>query len=264
MKPRPLASAAATAALVLGVPALLPSPAAAASGAYVALGDSYAAGVGAGDYDPASGDCRRSAVAHPALWAEAHDPASFEFTACSGARTQDVLASQLGPLDRETALVSVTAGGNDAGFADTIQTCVLRGTDACLTALAAADEYIRAALPAALDALYAEIVERAPNAEVAVLGYPHLYELDGGCLLGISEESRAVINATADLLNETIAKRAADHGFAFGDVRPAFDGHEICSSDEWLHSVTLPVGDSYHPTAEGQAEGYYPVLDAVA
>ncbi len=88
-----------------------------------------------------------------------------------------------------------------------------------------------------------------------------MYELGGSCVFGISEESRAAINSASDNLSEVTAKRAADHGFAYGDVRPAFTGHEICSSDPWLHSVTLPVTDSYHPTAAGQSGGYYPVME---
>ncbi|CAM5739447.1 hypothetical protein SMICM304S_00663 [Streptomyces microflavus] len=38
---------------------------------YVALGDSYSSGVGAGSYDSASGDCKRSTRAFPRLWANA-------------------------------------------------------------------------------------------------------------------------------------------------------------------------------------------------
>src|SRR6266513_2661495 len=63
---------------------------------YVALGDSYSSGVGAGSYDSGSGSCKRSTRAYPALWAAAHTPSSFSFTACSGARTGDVVNGQLG------------------------------------------------------------------------------------------------------------------------------------------------------------------------
>lgn len=88
----------------------------AAEGPYVALGDSYSSGVGAGSYLSSSGDCKRSTKAYPYLWAAAHSPSSFAFTACSGARTGDVLASQLTPLNAATALVSISIGGNDAGL----------------------------------------------------------------------------------------------------------------------------------------------------
>ncbi|MFI9463004.1 SGNH/GDSL hydrolase family protein [Streptomyces xiamenensis] len=270
MKLSRMAKVAATAALALCVTALGPAAAsaqdtpAAAADAYVALGDSYSSGVGAGSYDDASGDCRRSTVAYPQLWANANAPSSFDFTACSGARTTDVINTQLGPLNAGTTLVSISIGGNDAGFADTMQTCVLSGTSACVAAVNTANEYITTTLPGQLDTVYDAIRAKAPNAQVVVLGYPRMYQLDGSCAVGISEEARAAINSASDNLSEVTAKRAADHGFGYGDVRPAFSGHEICSSDSWLHSVTWPIGDSYHPTAAGQSGGYYPVLENLA
>ncbi|MDT4920652.1 MAG: hypothetical protein QOI15_1554, partial [Pseudonocardiales bacterium] len=74
-------------------------PAAQAAGAnYVALGDSYASGVGSGSYTSASGSCLRSTLAAAQLWANAHAPSSFKFVACSGAKTTDVNANQLSAL----------------------------------------------------------------------------------------------------------------------------------------------------------------------
>jgi hypothetical protein len=57
-----------------------------------------------------------------------------------------------------------------------------------------------------------------------------------------------------------IKNAAVANGDAFADVRPAFSGHELCDWGGWLHSVTWPIGDSYHPTATGQRDGYLPVL----
>ncbi|MEV0222521.1 SGNH/GDSL hydrolase family protein [Streptomyces sp. NPDC050704] len=232
---------------------------------YVALGDSYSSGVGAGGYIGSSGDCKRSTRAYPSLWAAAHSPSSFHFTACSGARTGDVLANQLGPLGAGTGLVSITVGGNDAGFVDVMTTCVLQPTSACLARIDTAKAYVDSTLPGKLDTVYSAISAKAPSAQVVVLGYPRFYKLNGGCVAGLSETERAAINNAADYLDSAIAKRAADHGFAFGDVRPTFTGHEICSGSPWLHSLNLlNIGESYHPTAAGQSGGYLPVLNGAA
>ncbi|MEU4264911.1 MULTISPECIES: SGNH/GDSL hydrolase family protein [Streptomycetaceae] len=232
---------------------------------YVALGDSYSSGVGAGSYDSASGDCKRSTRAYPALWAAANAPASFAFTACSGARTGDVTTGQLGPLSSSTDLVSISIGGNDAGFADVMTTCVLQSEATCLSRIATARGYVDSTLPGKLDSVYGAISAKAPAAHVVVLGYPRFYKLGGSCLAGLSEKERSAINDASDYLNAATAKRAADHGFTFGDVTPAFTGHEICSGSAWLHSVNwLNIGESYHPTAAGQSGGYLPVLDAKA
>ncbi|MEV0321882.1 SGNH/GDSL hydrolase family protein [Streptomyces sp. NPDC050658] len=237
----------------------------AAATGYVALGDSYSSGVGAGGYDSGSGDCKRTPRAYPALWAAANSPSSFNFTACSGARTGDVLANQLGPLGSGTGLVSISVGGNDAGFADVMTTCVLQSESSCLSRIATARTYVQNTLPGKLDQVYSAISGKAPSAQVVVMGYPRFYKLGGSCLAGLSETERAAINDAANLLNSTTAKRAADHGFAFGDVTSTFTGHEICSGDAWLHSVKWTnIGESYHPTAAGQSGGYLPVFRAAA
>lgn len=235
-----------------------------ASGGYVALGDSYSSGVGAGSYISSSGSCDRSTKAYPYLWNAAHAPSSFDFTACSGATTDDVLANQLGPLSSSTALVSLTIGGNDAGFADVMTTCVTSSDSTCISRINTAMAYVDSTLPGKLDNVYSSIRSKAPSARVVVLGYPRFYKLGTYCL-GLSETKRSAINDAADHLDAAIAKVVANHGFVFGDVRTTFTGHEICSGSSWLHSVNwLNIGESYHPTAAGQSGGYLPVLTNAA
>lgn len=232
---------------------------------YVALGDSYSSGVGAGSYDSASGNCKRSTRAYPKLWANANSPSSFAFTACSGARTGDVTATQLTPLTSATDLVSITVGGNDAGFADVMTTCVLQSEANCLSRIEQAKAYVDTTLPGKLDQVYSAISAKAPAARVVVLGYPRFYKLNGSCLAGLTENERRAINGAADHLNAATAKRAADHGYTFASVVGTFTGHEICSGSSWLHSLNwLNIGDSYHPTAAGQSGGYLPVFDSNA
>ncbi len=238
---------------------------AAADFGYVALGDSYSSGLGAGNYDGTSGNCKRTNRAYPALWAAAHSPQTFSFTACSGARTGDVLSGQLGPLNSGTDLVSITIGGNDAGFSDVMTTCVLQSEATCVSRVNQAKAYVDTTLPGRLDQVYSAIDSRAPAARVVVLGYPRFYKLNGTCTAGLTEGERAAINGAADHLNAAIAKRAADHGFTFASVAGTFTGHEICSGSPWLHSVNwLNIAESYHPTAAGQSGGYLPVLTNAA
>jgi hypothetical protein len=233
--------------------------------AYVALGDSYSAGVGAGDYLPGRKSCKRSSRAYPVLWAEAHGTTSFAFPACNGAQAGDVRSGQLGALGPATRLVTLTVGGSDAGFARVMTSCDLGGTSLCLSTVARARSAMDGPLVRDLDLLYSAIRERAPAAHVVVLGYPHLYHLRGGCEAGLQDRARAAVNDGVDRLDAVIARRAAAHGFTFADVRAAFDGHEICSRSPWMHGVDVPaLTESYHPTAPGQALGYLPVLDRVS
>jgi lysophospholipase L1-like esterase len=253
------------AALALGVglaatPAVM-SPAAAnaaPSTDYVALGDSYSAGTGTDTYD-INAACERSSRSYPALWAAQQGTASFTFAACAGATTSDVRGSQLGGLNAGTDLVTITIGGNDAGFVATVLACRLGTDGACFTALDAASAFIRTVLPSRLDATYRDIRTRATNARLVVLGYPHLYAT-GSCFLEISNARRTRINAVADTLAAVTAQRAAAAGATFLDARGVYSGHEVCSGSAWLNGTTLPITDSYHPNRSGYALGYLPLL----
>lgn len=256
-------SALATLIIAMVVSLVVTGPAQAAGPNYVALGDSYSSGNGAGSYDSASGDCHRSTRAYPRLWANSHAPSSFYFDACSGAVTTDVTNSQLGHLNTSTGLVSLTIGGNDAGFADVITTCVIGSDTDCINRVNQAESYAQNTLPGRLDATYNAIHNKAPNARVAVLGYPRIYTLNVFCI-GLSDTKHRKIDEAADMLNSIIKTRAQAHGFSYGDVASRFLGHELCSGDDWLHDLVIsPTWESYHPTALGHSSGYLPTLNSI-
>src|SRR5882757_4747164 len=100
------------------------SPAQAAGPAYVALGDSYSSGNGAGNYISDGTECHRSNSAYAPLYATQHSPSSFTFAAGSGATATDVINGQLGALNASTGLVTITVGGTDSGYTDVITTCL--------------------------------------------------------------------------------------------------------------------------------------------
>jgi lysophospholipase L1-like esterase len=233
---------------------------------YVALGDSYSAGVGAGDYISSSGGCDRSASAYPQLWADASSPASFTFAACSGATTLSVISEQLSALSASTTLVSVTAGGDDAGFTHVMETCVLESQNSCLSAVSTAETFVASQLPARLDTMLADIRQHAPSATIVVLGYPDLYDLSrSGLCIGLSGADRTALNQGAGNIDAALATAAAASHDEFADVRSQFSRHEICDSGSWLHSVDIfAISSSYHPTASGQQDGYLPVFDRAA
>jgi lysophospholipase L1-like esterase len=251
------------------VTAVAATPAAEASSAvrYVALGDSYSSGLGAGSYISSSGSCDRSNNAYPEQWAGANVPASFVSVACSGATTSDVISSQVSALSASTTLVSLTIGGNDAGFSSVMETCVLESTSSCVKAVSAAESFVSTQLPARLDSTLQAIRAHAPNAKVVLLGYPELYDLSrSSTCIGLSTTDRTDLNGAADDLDSAMATAAARNGDTFADVRGQFAHHEICDGgSSWLHSVDiLSISSSYHPTASGQELGYEPVFAAKA
>jgi hypothetical protein len=177
---------------VLAVVLMAPAPVAPE---YVALGDSYASGAGAGSY--VDGSCRRSSNAYPAL--RGKDFPSFRFVACSGATTKS-LKSQFKALTPATTLVTITIGGNDLGFVDVMTTCTLNGDRSCEKRVGKARAFARDQLPARLDATYATIKDAAPSAELVVLGYPRLFTPNDRCRT-LSQRKRQAINDAADELS---------------------------------------------------------------
>jgi lysophospholipase L1-like esterase len=227
---------------------------AAAQPSYVALGDSYSSGVGTRVYYNDGSNCSRSPDAYGPLIAAARGYA-LNFQACSGAKTTDVNANQLGPLNGATNLVTITIGGNDAGFSTVITDCAAYYFP-CQGDINNANSFIKNRLPPLLDTTYNDIRSRATKAHVVVLGYPHLFTSDGQTcnFNALTADHEKQLNGTADLLDSVVAARAKAHGFSYVDPRNAFLPHEVCSSSEWLNGQSWPLSESYHPNVSGQQD----------
>jgi lysophospholipase L1-like esterase len=259
---RRLAVLAGSAAATLAVPLLtLVPPAHAAPASYVALGDSYSSGVGTRSYLDDGTSCQRSVYAFPSLIAAARGYA-LNFRACSGAKVSDVTTKQLGALSAGTAYVTISVGGNDAGFTSVLTTCAQPGwMSDCSGAISKARSYISNTLPGSLSTLYAAIRSKAPNAMVVVVGYPRLFNgEDCNALTWFSPTEESSLNSTADLLNSKLAAAASAQGFAFANPTSAFIGHAVCGDPEWLNGLSNPVSESYHPNRTGHASGYTPLV----
>jgi len=236
-------------------------PAQATGSSYVALGDSYSSGTGTRAYLSDGTSCQRSVYAYPSLLA-ASKGYTLNFRACSGATTADVSALQLSALGTGTAYVSLTVGGNDAGFADVLTTCAQPSwASDCNGAIDRAQSIITGQLPARLTSLYTAIRGRAPQAKVVVAGYPRVFNgADCNAFTWFSPTEETRLNATADLLNSKISTAAAAAGFSFANPTTAFTGHAVCDAVEWLNGLSSPVTESYHPNRSGHASGYAPVV----
>ena len=246
--------ASAGAALSLGAPAV------AAGTSYVALGDSYSSGTGTRTYISDGTSCLRSVYAYPTLNAAALG-LDLNFRACSGATVADVTNTQLSALNSSTSYVTISVGGNDAGFADVLTECALPGwMSNCNGAIDDAQYIVNNVLPSRLTTLYSSIRAKAPNAKVIVVGYPRIFMgEDCNALTWFSPTEEARLNSMADLLNAKTATLAANAGFSFANPTQAFIGHAVCDNPEWLNGLSSPIQESYHPNIDGQRYGYAPV-----
>lgn len=218
---------------------------------YVALGDAVAAGVGTSARVDA---CYRSVLGYPSLLARAAGWKELAYDACTGAVTADVASSQLDHVDASTTHVTLTVGAADVGLVPTILDCgqpTFLGD--CEASIASSRELVTG-LSRRLAPVYEALRTRAPQADVAVVGYPRPF---GGSscqpLTFFTAAERRALNALVDDLDAALQASAEAHGVRFVDPRAAFAQHATCDASPWIADVDGPVAEAFHPNAAGQA-----------
>jgi GDSL-like Lipase/Acylhydrolase family len=255
---RPRARASSIVALALAVVALAAAPrlpvAAAGTLPYAALGDSYSAGIGSGAEDGTQ--CRRSANAYPpVLSASSGRYVLTDFAACSGAMIADVSSVQLAGIGG-ARLVTITVGGNDAGFGPIIIDC-LRPGSGCRRDFPDEDARIDA-LAGPLHDLYLHIVAAAPGAGLDVLTYPQIFRAQQSTCpstLDFTPDDIAWFRSEYTHMNAVVRRAAAGvPRTRVVDVETAFGGHEVCSAQPWAFGARISDPySSFHPNALGHA-----------
>ena len=270
----------ATLALALGSAAL---PAGAAPPVkdvdLVAVGDSYTAGVGAGDYVTPL-PCLQTKEGYVNLLIEELPIVDGNSTnaACAGAvivdRASDIAPSVTeqitgltasGTLSVRTELVTLTAGANDINFSAPLTACAGTQPEACAQAI----QEVQAKFPA----LQADLVEAlidirraAPHATIAVFGYPLLFDPAGGPAL-LTPEAQELVNAGTRALNNVIAQATdaprVKAKAVYVDVTEAFAGHAVNSERSWIHLGSLEDPQNFHPTPLGHQAYADALQDAV-
>ena len=257
--------------VLLGTLGTVQATAAPAAGNYVALGDSFTAGPLIPTQQRPYG-CLRSDRNYPHLVApdlglELRD------VSCSGADTKDMTAPQgvsPGPnppqfdaLDAATEIVTLGIGGNDMGFSSIAEDCftptplgtpcqdryVVDGRDEISERIAAVAPKVAAVL--------AGIAERAPNADVYVVGYLPIFPPEGiGCwpTLPIAWDDVPYLRAKQHELNAMLATEAADAGVTFVDAEAAGQGHDACQPPvlRWVEpAIPASPAAPVHPNLFG-------------
>ncbi len=254
-------------------------------GNYVALGDSYSSGDGAGDYLPGTaepGGCWRSENAYPRVIAEEFDfSGSLAFYACSSHKGSDMIKqigtpeSQIERVTENTSLVTLGIGGNDLGFIPVLRTCMVRmpvlDSSVCVEQEEDIDERMET-FEETLEEILAEIRDRAPDARVLVLGYPRLFPEDPpGMYYTLNRSDQLWLNDLALRFNELIRDVAYRvDGDVYGsrstgsveyvNILSALNGYEVSAEEAWLNGIMLGrLGEglrvdraTFHPTAQGQ------------
>lgn len=279
-----------------------------------ALGDSFSSGEGVRPYqagtDLPTNRCRRSELAYSGhmtipgtispLRADP-DPSAWRLAACSGARTYNVYTtppstieparSQFGePFQLNNSAVldqaqpanalTMSIGGNDAGFADIVAFCARTACTApeatphpdVLPADMTYTQYVQSEILNTrdnLDQVYDELWQRGYDEKPAfILGYPQLFPASGAICPTLLPWAFAgetdFFRDMTSLMNDIIQQEAYYYGLQFVDVEVPFEGHEVCGENgEWVSGIVLsdpgpgapfPSQSSFHPNLQGQYE----------
>lgn len=238
---------------------------------YVALGSSFAAGPG---IPQQAANCGRSDHNYPHLIATSLG-LTLTDASCSGATTDHVLdtsqgeaAPQLTALRADTALVTLTIGGNDISYSSSTGRCAnASAEDHCTekldrNAIAQAAAGLTQRLGAVIDAIRA----RSPQAIIVMVPYPQVIpDRDRRCsALGLVDADADYLAGLGRQLEAAMVAAANAHDARVADVYEESAAHGPCSAeaDRWINgAVPETSGASFHPTARGHAAMAAKVLE---
>jgi len=241
---------------------------------YVALGDSYSAASGVLPADPAAPLlCLRSTRNYPHVLA-AQTSANLTDVTCGAAETKHFTSAQypgvkpqVDALSADTDLVTMTIGGNDSSvFIGAILACGAAGVVTLGHGSPCANLYgsrfedtVRSTTYPALVSGLQAVQAKAPNARVAIIGYPWILPQTGGCFtkMPVARGDVPYLRSLQTTLNDAISRAAAATGATYVDMNGVSEGHDACqpSGTRWIEPVlqgTNPV--VVHPNALGEAQ----------
>ncbi|MET8424361.1 SGNH/GDSL hydrolase family protein [Nocardia sp. NPDC004860] len=249
---------------------------------YVALGDSYAAGVGISNILDKT--CSRSDRNYAHLFAAARGYSLTDVT-CGGATTDSVTSTQLSAVTADTNLVTLGVGGNDIGFTDIVKDCVTAGTlgtgsgtgsavfqnlgtgiaSGSAEVLLGCKNKYDASMPTRLSQVSAKVAKlvsdiktRAPQARVVLVGYPHILPDNAALCAGRQPVLPADVDWARDTvvggLNTMLRSQAGTEYFSTDEI---YNGHDVCEAipDRWVNGTSVDNGEGaqFHPNQYGHA-----------
>jgi hypothetical protein len=174
----------------------------------------------------------------------------------AGNNTQYGEVSQLdrGFLDSNTTLVTLSIGGNDMGFANIIKECIGLNAFCTNNTIAGDPQPLGVMTPLRIDTdvrlgvitTLQQIHQKAPNAEIVLMGYPKIFESSGVCV-AIAEAMLPWLNGVSDQLNAALADAALQAGphVRWVDPSAAFAGRNLCTQNSAVNGLvfTHTAGD---------------------
>lgn len=250
-----LASISAAAALIGGC-AHAPQPGA----RYVAMGSSFAAGPCLGQMKPdAPGRCMRSANNYATLLSRQLNLRLTD-ASCSGATTAHLLGPwaelppQLDAVTPDTALVTVTIGGNDVGYVRNLMAASCRDARRCPAPTMPTEAEWDAA-ERNMTAIAREVHQRAPRARLVFVDYVTLLPARGNCpATGMADDDVERLRQVGRRLAQVTARAARAGKAELLAAGALSQGHTPCDSAPWsIGAPRTAPGTAWHPNGPGMA-----------
>ncbi|WP_188445143.1 SGNH/GDSL hydrolase family protein [Sphingomonas psychrolutea] len=248
---------------------------------YVALGSSYAAGLGLGPRAPGSPIVsQRTINGYPQHLARLLSVPSFTDMSSSGSTVRHVLhggqmllGPQIDALGPDTRLVTLTAGGNDVGYVGDLIAIAYSNRGGVIGGVVGA--FWRGAKPISkrpfddlamtLRETLHEIQRRSPQARIIVVTYPTILPDGPICAsAGITEAQAALMRGVGVKLAATTREAAAAAGATVVDMALLSKGHDACSTDPWINGFRPAAGADFHPTLAGARATAEAIAKAIA
>lgn len=159
--------------------------------------------------------------------------------------------------------ITITIGGNDAGFGNVLSTCVLPGTCSFESTDRAAKALEMRSKYQVLRETYRKIRNASPNATLYVLSYPQFIDDDIQCNpnVGLNEAERKFVRESVKYFNQVIRQAALAEGATYIDIEDSLEGEALCSSKTLGLAVNgvldgndvygVIAQESFHPNSRG-------------
>lgn len=175
----------------------------------------------------------------------------------------------------QPGIITVSVGGNDIGFGDMLERCVMAKLSRHLSDNVCYNTYEdRLEVIKLIDrtvprwtALYRQLQANAPESHVFAIGYPDIVSDTGRCAINV-QLNKSELSFSKELvryLNGAIRQAATNAGASYVDITEALAGHRLCETasynvavngltagkDAGFFGIRVMGSESYHPNALG-------------
>jgi lysophospholipase L1-like esterase len=222
-----------------------------------------------------TGDSYRGQVQHGSSLGELETAQSGQLNSILAGYSPGYVPQQLFVKQYQPRVATVSVGGNDIGFGDILQECVVphisrhASDGTCYNTYESRQEVVNLVnrtVPRWI-ALYRQLQAASPGTTIYAIGYPSIASDTGTCPLNVNlgKSELEFAEELIHYLNGAVQQAAVAAGVPYVDISQALAGHRLCEAsgsgvavngltagnDFGAFGVNVLGRESYHPNALG-------------